>query len=65
MIIIIALISISLVIAIVFLAFFIWGMKSGQFDDTFGPAVRMLFEDKKRDGQPEKRQHTQKQKYLT
>ena len=48
MIIIIILISISLTIAIFFLVTFIWGMKSGQFDDTVGPSVRMLFEEKKK-----------------
>jgi cbb3-type cytochrome oxidase maturation protein len=45
--IIILLISISLTIAILFLVSFLWSMKSGQFDDTYGPSVRMLFEDKK------------------
>ena len=44
--IIILLISISLVIAVGFLLSFLWSMKSGQFDDTYSPSVRMLFEDK-------------------
>ncbi|MBL7862355.1 MAG: cbb3-type cytochrome oxidase assembly protein CcoS [Cyclobacteriaceae bacterium] len=48
MLIIILLIAISLTIAIIFLVAFIWSMKSGQFDDTYGPSVRMLFEDKRR-----------------
>lgn len=48
MLIIVGLIAISLTIAIVFLVAFIWGMRSGQFDDTYGPSVRMLFEDKKK-----------------
>jgi cbb3-type cytochrome oxidase maturation protein len=48
MLIIILLISISLTIAIIFLVAFVWGMKSGQFDDTYGPSVRMLFDDKKK-----------------
>jgi cbb3-type cytochrome oxidase maturation protein len=48
MLIIILLIIISLTIAILFLAAFIWSMKSGQFDDTYGPSVRMLFDDKKK-----------------
>jgi len=52
MLIIILLIFISLTIAIVFLIAFVWGMKSGQFDDTYGPSVRMLFEDKKRKKEP-------------
>ncbi|GIL23331.1 MAG: hypothetical protein BroJett042_18440 [Bacteroidota bacterium] len=48
MLIIVLLITLSLTIAIVFLVAFIWGMRSGQFDDTYGPSVRMLFEDKKK-----------------
>jgi cbb3-type cytochrome oxidase maturation protein len=45
--IIVLLIFISLSIALVFLGAFIWNMKSGQYDDTYGPSVRMLFDDKK------------------
>ncbi len=45
--IIILLIGISLTVALIFLAGFIWSMKSGQFDDTHGPSIRMLFEEKK------------------
>jgi cbb3-type cytochrome oxidase maturation protein len=48
MLIIILLISVSLTIAIGFLVAFIWNIKSGQYDDTYGPSVRMLFEDKKK-----------------
>lgn len=44
--IIIILISISLTIAVIFLATFYWSMKSGQYDDTYTPSVRMLFENK-------------------
>ena len=44
--IIIILISISLLIAIGFLLSFIWNLRSGQYDDTYSPSVRMLFEDK-------------------
>lgn len=44
--IIILLISISLLIAVGFLVSFLWNMKSGQYDDTYSPSVRMLFEDK-------------------
>ena len=46
--IIIVLICISLSIALIFLAGFIWSMKSGQYDDTYGPSVRMLFDDKEK-----------------
>ena len=45
---IVLLILISLTIALIFLGAFIWSMKSGQYDDTYGPSVRMLFEDKKK-----------------
>lgn len=44
--IIIILISISLTIALLFLGLFLWNMKSGQYEDTYTPSVRMLFEDK-------------------
>ena len=41
---IVVLISASLVIAIGFLAAFIWSVKSGQYDDDYTPSVRMLFD---------------------
>jgi cbb3-type cytochrome oxidase maturation protein len=44
--IIILLIGISLTIAVIFLLVFYWSMKSGQFDDTYTPSVRMLFDGK-------------------
>jgi cbb3-type cytochrome oxidase maturation protein len=44
--IIILLIAISLSIAILFLVIFYWNMKSGQYDDTYTPSVRMLFDNK-------------------
>jgi cbb3-type cytochrome oxidase maturation protein len=46
MIIIALLISISLIIAIGFLFFFLWALRSGQYDDTETPSVRMLFNSK-------------------
>ena len=47
MIVIFALISISLLVALVFLGLFIWSMRSGQYDDTQSPSMRVLFEDHK------------------
>jgi cbb3-type cytochrome oxidase maturation protein len=44
--IIILLIGISIVIAVTFLGIFLWNMKSGQYEDTYTPSVRMLFDDK-------------------
>jgi cbb3-type cytochrome oxidase maturation protein len=46
--IIILLISVSITIAVAFLIIFLWNMRSGQYDDTYTPSVRMLFEDKKK-----------------
>ena len=43
--IILALILISLIVAVCFLIAFIWAVKSGQYDDAYTPSVRMLFED--------------------
>jgi cbb3-type cytochrome oxidase maturation protein len=39
------LIGVSLLAAMVFLFLFIWAVKSGQYDDTFTPSVRVLFDD--------------------
>ena len=39
------LITVSLVVALVFLSAFLWSVRSGQFDDDYTPSVRMLFED--------------------
>ena len=43
--IIVVLICISLTIAIGFLMLFVWSMKSGQYEDTTTPAIRILFGD--------------------
>jgi len=45
--IIVVLIIIGIVVAGGFLVVFIWAVKSGQYDDTYSPAVRMLFDDTK------------------
>jgi cbb3-type cytochrome oxidase maturation protein len=45
--IIVLLISISITIALLFLGIFLWSLKSGQFDDTTTPAMRMIFDDLK------------------
>jgi len=41
----ILLIGVSLFAALIFLALFIWAVKSGQFDDNYTPSVRILFDD--------------------
>jgi len=38
------LILVSLIVAVGFLAAFIWAVKSGQMDDDYTPSVRMLFD---------------------
>lgn len=42
---IIILIAASLIIALGFLAAFIWSVKNGQYDDDYTPSVRILFDD--------------------
>jgi cbb3-type cytochrome oxidase maturation protein len=39
------LIGISLSVAVIFLGGFLWASRSGQYDDTYTPSVRMLFDD--------------------
>lgn len=39
------LLAISIVVALVFFAAFIFSVKRGQYDDSYTPSVRMLFED--------------------
>ena len=39
------LLTISIVVAIGFFAAFIISVRSGQYDDSYTPSVRMLFED--------------------
>ena len=39
------LISASLLVALGFLAAFIWAVRSGQYEDTHTPALRVLGED--------------------
>ncbi|UCH66872.1 MAG: cbb3-type cytochrome oxidase assembly protein CcoS [Ignavibacterium sp.] len=41
---IVILIAASLLVAVGFLIAFLWAVKSGQYDDTHTPSVRMLFE---------------------
>ncbi len=39
------LLAISITVAVVFFIAFVFSVKSGQYDDTYTPSVRMLFED--------------------
>jgi cbb3-type cytochrome oxidase maturation protein len=39
------LIPLSLVVALVFLGFFFWAVRSGQYEDTCTPSMRVLTDD--------------------
>lgn len=36
----------SITVAGIFLIAFLWGVKTGQFEDDYSPASRILFDDK-------------------
>lgn len=39
------LLAISILVAVIFFAAFLYSVRSGQYDDTYTPSVRMLFDD--------------------
>ena len=39
------LLALSILVAIVFFIAFIYSVKKGQYDDSYTPSVRMLFDD--------------------
>ncbi|WP_411029912.1 cbb3-type cytochrome oxidase assembly protein CcoS [Spongiimicrobium sp. 3-5] len=39
------LLTISIIVAIIFFIAFVFSVKNGQYDDSYTPSVRMLFED--------------------
>ncbi|MCH8534867.1 MAG: cbb3-type cytochrome oxidase assembly protein CcoS [Flavobacteriaceae bacterium] len=39
------LLAISILVAIIFLVVFIVSVRNGQYDDSYTPSVRMLFDD--------------------
>lgn len=39
------LITISIIVAVLFFIAFVIAVKSGQYDDSYTPSVRMLFDD--------------------
>jgi len=53
MIVIYLLIPLSIIIALCFLGAFIWAVRSGQYEDTCTPSMRLLLEEKR---EPEKSQ---------
>lgn len=47
----------SLAVALVFLFAFLWSVRSGQFDDTGTPPMRILGEDEPAKPDPTNREH--------
>ena len=39
------LLAISILVALIFFAAFVFSVKNGQYEDAYTPSVRMLFED--------------------
>ena len=39
------LLTLSILVALIFFLAFIYSVKKGQYDDSYTPSVRMLFED--------------------
>ena len=39
------LLSLSILVALIFLIVFIYSVRKGQYDDTYTPSVRILFDD--------------------
>ncbi|MAB50053.1 MULTISPECIES: cbb3-type cytochrome oxidase assembly protein CcoS [Winogradskyella] len=39
------LLTVSVIVGVTFLIIFLLAVKSGQYDDSYTPSVRMLFED--------------------
>lgn len=50
----IVLILASLAVALLFLGAFIWAVRSGQYEDTLTPAMRVLADEKSREERKEK-----------
>jgi len=50
---------VSIGLALFFLYSFLWANKNGQFEDTYGPAYRMIFDE---DEQSEQKKLTKKEK---
>lgn len=48
------LIAFSSFVALIFLAAYIWSVKSGQYDDNYTPSVRVLFDNEVRKNDDEK-----------
>ncbi|WP_421918083.1 cbb3-type cytochrome oxidase assembly protein CcoS [Marinifilum sp.] len=45
------LIGVSMLVAGGFLIGFLWAVKKGQYDDSYSPSVRILFDDKEKNSE--------------
>ncbi|AOR28966.1 cytochrome oxidase maturation protein Cbb3 [Formosa sp. Hel1_33_131] len=59
------LLAISVIVALLFFVAFIISVKSGQYDDTYTPSVRMLFEDEVIKEKPQIAPKTNEQTLMT
>ncbi|MGC1633368.1 MAG: cbb3-type cytochrome oxidase assembly protein CcoS [Gelidibacter sp.] len=48
------LLSLSILVAVIFFVAFIMAVRNGQYDDSYTPSVRMLFEDELISEKPKK-----------
>ncbi|NND34676.1 MAG: cbb3-type cytochrome oxidase assembly protein CcoS [Saprospiraceae bacterium] len=48
------LILLSLLVAVLFLMAFFWAIRSGQYDDDYTPAMRILFDNDKEPAETDK-----------
>lgn len=54
------LIGVSMLVAGGFLFGFLWAVKKGQYDDSYSPSVRILFEDEERKDIPKEKKTAEK-----
>ncbi|PKQ65774.1 cytochrome oxidase maturation protein, cbb3-type [Labilibaculum filiforme] len=49
------LIGVSMLVAGGFLIAFLWAVRKGQYDDSYSPSVRILFDDQEKESQKEEK----------
>ena len=57
------LLAVSVIVALVFFIAFVLAVKRGQYDDTYTPSIRMLFEDEIVKENSEQKPITNKEKH--
>ncbi|MPQ45694.1 cbb3-type cytochrome oxidase assembly protein CcoS [Marinifilum sp. N1E240] len=56
------LIGVSMLVAGGFLVGFLWAVKKGQYDDSYSPSVRILFDDQEKESQKAEKEQSEKEK---